>query len=356
MEKRIKTLILLIFFIILLSSVCNAQSDSSTISDFLENAPDDFKDIEAEDVSSIVGFDNIAGTLVSELLKGLQSSTGLLSAACCLSLITSIGGAIGASRSVNTVLSSVCCTALIGISFTSVNAQIELVSKAAKSAEVFASSAIPVISALSISSGESFSAIVFASAMSLCNTVFSFISDRVLLPLCILFLIIGLMSGLSENTSLSAANGFIKKAVKWFAGVFAGVFTASVSLQRFLSSASDSLVKRSVKSAVGAFIPVVGGTLAGSVDSVFTLASNSRTTLAVLGIAVIGSVFSPVIIQSACCAASMSVAKIFAGSAGAKQAERSVAAIADTFMLLSGVCSLSAFLFVISFLLVCIII
>ena len=116
----------------------------------------------------------------------------------------------------------------------------------------------------------------------------------------------------------------------------------------------DSVLKQSIKSAVGSFVPVVGSTLSSSVDSIFTILSNTKTVIGVLGVVVIFCMFLPALTTCLCYGFSLSISKFFAMCLGEKSISKTIGIISDVFYILSAICCSCIIMMILSYLVICI--
>ncbi len=310
---------------------------------------------EYDDIRKSAGFDTLVKGILSALKGCMGGSVALFLSASAIVLLFSVADALDMGKSsVKSVAAATATAAVLAACFPAVKSSTDAICESVESMKVFTTAAMPAVSALCISGGDSFSAAVFSAALSLSSGVFEYVTRSLLLPLTVLYMTIGAVGNVSDRYDILSVSCGIKKFVKWAAGVFMGIFTLSFSLQSFLSRASDTVVKRGIKSAVGSFIRVLGGTLSGGVDSMFTLAANSKTSLAVFGVIVILLIFLPPVLSSLCFGAAVSGARVLAGFLKVKKAEAALAGTADVFFVLAGICSACVYMVVLSFLLICV--
>lgn len=346
----------------IISVKCFAVTDNSQLLEqYLEGAPDNFEFSQenSSDYSGInekIDFNGVFKSIFGAVKSSLNNCIGLFVSVSVVVLLFSMLDSFefNTARSVRDITASILSIAILSICLAFIKGNIEIIKESVETMKVFTTAAMPVIGTLCITSGESFSAAMFSGAISLSSSVFEYVTQNVLLPLIILYLCFGVTGNISERYNISSANDYIKRFVKWTIGIFVGVFTASLSLQSFLSHSSDTLVKRGIKTAVGSFIPFVGGTLSAGVDSMFILASNSKTSFAVLGIVIIAFIFMPHIIGNLCYGFAMTAAKALASFLKVPKAEKMLGVVADTFFILSAICSACVYMVIVSFLLICI--
>ena len=351
------------FFILLfaLSVKCFAiTEDDKLLEQYMQGAPEAFEyNGDMTDYSGLeekLNFNGIVNTILNAVKSQLKNCVNLFVTISVVILLFSVVDSFefNTTKSLSNITSTVVSMTVLLVCFATLKSNIDIIKDSVESMKIFTTAAIPVITTLCIASADTFSGALFSASVSLSSTVFEYISQNLILPLSILYLSFGAIGNISQSYSVISVNAYMKRFIKWAIGIFAGIFTASFSLQSFLSHSSDTLMKRGIKTAVGSFIPVVGSTLSGSIDSMFILAANSKTSFAVLGIIIILFIFLPPIAGNVCYGVAVTAAKALASFLKVNKAERVLGIVADTFFILAGICSACVYMVVISFLIICI--
>ena len=148
----------------------------------------------------------------------------------------------------------------------------------------FMQSAIPVLGSVLAGSGKNitvtslcFSIAVICGA---CN-----ILSQILLPLGKMCAVAGGISGLGVNLNTLSAS--VKRIVLWALGLLTTVLGIFISMQNFAASASDNIAIKTAKFTAGSVIPVIGGTVSDTLESVFacgTLVKNAAGGASVIAL------------------------------------------------------------------------
>ena len=354
MGKYIKRVFIICLFVGILCVKCNALTDDdTTLENFLSAAPESF---EYSELAEKISFDGVIGTLLKTVEHQFKNCASVFVSVVCIVLLYSVicSLSLNSSDKIKNIYAVVLSTAIVGICLATVQSNIDIIKDAVDSMNVFTSAAVPIIAAFCISAGQSFSAAVFSSFAALGAAAFEYVSKHILMPLSIVYFSFGLIGALQAKRDGALFEKYIKKAIKWLTGIFVAVFTFSLSMQSFLSQASDGMVKSGIKAAVGGMLPTVGSTLSGGIDSMFTLAQNSKTSFSLLGIIIIVSIFLPPIIGNACYGAALYCAGALASFLGVNEIEHTISVVSDTFFILSGICAACVYMTVASFLIICI--
>ena len=151
---------------------------------------------------------------------------------------------------------------------------------------------------------------------------FIHICRSVLLPLICIITAFSVCDKLGDTPYLQGINNLLKQTLKWGTGLMLTVYTVIIALQTQTASGFDTLAGKSLKYAVGSFVPVVGSTLADSLETVVASAKTVSGALGVAGIIGVGYI-SIVPLVNICCIA---ISYKLAAAIGTVPAEKKVSA------------------------------
>lgn len=347
-----------IFILIILFSIptnCYALESSDLYDEFTSIVPEEYKEIIKDDVYKEIEFKNIFSKILNIFLKTFKESLSLMLSVCGTILAYTVIKRIDTdSFKIKNVLYSSFSVALIMLSVEAIESCVLSIKNSVDTTNVFSSATIPIVLSLCVISANSFSGAVFSTSVSFISVIMETVSKHLLIPLTVIYLCFALVNNFSTFINLTLAEQQIKKFIKWSIGIFITLFSFTMTLQNFLSVASDSVLKRSIKSAVGSFVPIVGSTLSSSIDSIFSIAISTKTTISVLGIVIIFFMFLPTLSQCLSYALSLSVGKFFAAAICEDKIAKCISYISDVFYLLFAICSACVVMMILSFLMICI--
>ncbi len=107
--------------------------------------------------------------------------------------------------------------------------------------------------------------------------------EHVIFPLLWFCAVLRLVSHLSPRFSLSRMAALFKDVAMGVMGIVSTLFVAFLSLSGIASSSGDGLAVKAAKTASGAFIPLVGRTLADSFDSVMSTVLVLKSAIGMIG-------------------------------------------------------------------------
>lgn len=148
----------------------------------------------------------------------------------------------------------------------------------------------PLFAALMVSAGAVTSAAAFHPVLSGAVYLISVLVEQCFVPLAYFGAILGIAGKISPRVQISNATRLIRSVSKWMMTAALTLFTGITALYGFSAPVLDGVAVKTVKFAVGSFVPVVGGLLADTVETVLSgtkLMKNAVGTAGILAVAAI---------------------------------------------------------------------
>lgn len=207
----------------------------------------------------------------------------LLVLAVLLAVLQSIENAFG-NEAVARAANAVVFLVLVALALVSFRDALALARDTIQNLVDFLLASLPVLLPLLAASGAAataglFHPLVIATAQSV-----SVIVSQWVLPLIFLAAVIELVGHFPLTTSLSGLARLLRQAAVVVLGLAMTVFLAVVAIQGAAGTVADGIALRTAKYLVGAFVPVVGGMLADSVELVVTSSMLLRNAVNLLGL------------------------------------------------------------------------
>lgn len=156
---------------------------------------------------------------------------------------------------------------------------------------------LPVMTAISYSAGEVTTATVDRMALSLFITVLNTLQRWLFFPLGQAIFGISILSTVCTQVSLGSFAGSIKKLFMTLYTFMLVIYSFIYGIQNTLSRSADSLGLRTVRFAMGSFIPIVGSTLAEAFSAVREGLNYIRITAGLSGILVLLLFVLPMVVS-----------------------------------------------------------
>ena len=154
----------------------------------------------------------------------------------------------------------------------------------------------PLFIGLLVSCGAVTQAAAFQPVITAGVFILTLVIDKCILPLTYFSATLAIVNNIGNRIEIGTLNNLIKSASKWLLTGVLTLFSAVLTIYGFGTSAFNAVTSRGIKFAVGSFVPVVGGLLSDTVDTVLTGTNLLKNSVGTAGmIAVISIVFVPVV-------------------------------------------------------------
>ena len=152
----------------------------------------------------------------------------------------------------------------------------------------------PIFMMSLISGGAITQAAAFQPVLAASVYVMGFLFDKCIMPLCCFSAVLGICTNIGNQIGTGTLSKLLNSFSKWLLTSLLTLFTAILSLYGFSTKAFNSVAAKGLKLAMGSMVPVVGGILTDTLDSVLTGANLIKSAVGTAGvIAVFGTVFAP---------------------------------------------------------------
>lgn len=233
---------------------------------------------------------DVLAALLRALAEEVVTSGGLLLRllvlAVLLAVLQSIEHAFG-NEAVARAAYAVVFLVLVALALVSFRDALALARDTIQSLVDFLLASLPVLLPLLAASGAVATAGLFHPLVVAVAQTVSVLVSQWVLPLIFLAAVIELVGHFPLATSLSGLARLLRQAAVVLLGLAMTVFLAVVAIQGAAGTVADGIALRTAKYLVGAFVPVVGGMLADSVELVVTSSLLLRNAANLLGLAAV---------------------------------------------------------------------
>ena len=348
---KLKVILSILIISLLLTSNCYAEE--FTTDEFFD---DSYKQFEYSNLSKKLSINNVLNYITDILKSEVKNCSSIFTSLILIIIIFSVlnGFSFPDKTYLQFAFTTIAGSVIFSIALNTIKSNVELVKTSIENAKIFSISAVPVVTTLSVTSGNSFGNTIFSACISICSGLFQIISNDVIIPFILIYTLLGMSSIFTNDYNVISLCNMLKKAFKWITTSFLSIFTFIMSIQSVLSKSADNITKKSIKNAVGKFIPIVGSALSVSVDTIFSLAEATRASAGIFGACIIISLLLPVIIGNLCYAITFLICKYISSFLQLKRLEKVIEIISNIFFMLSALSGCCAFMLIISFLSICI--
>lgn len=211
----------------------------------------------------------------------------------------------------------------------------------------FSNATLPVLTALVSASGYPASAAAVSASVIFSLDIIAFVASYVVPTLINSYMALGIGAGLSSNENLKSISAFLRKTVVFVITLLFCLLIGVLSLKSGLSTASDSISRRTAVFTAGNFIPIAGNYLGEGINLVFSCAGVLKNTVGTFSVLVLLFTVSGPVIEILVNYILLSIAKMFCSFFDNKNLLSFFEVIRDAFsMMLSMTIGLSVILII----------
>ncbi len=193
------------------------------------------------------------------------------------------------AQSVQETVFFVCYLVLAGMAMDAFCVAANTFQNAVASGVIFMNGCVPILTGLLLAGGKAATAagvhpVILAGCTLLGNAVRLWI-----VPLLYCVAALGMISGISRTVSVRALTGFLKKLLRWGLCFLLTAFSGLLTVQGFGVGAMDAMTAKTARYVVSNGVPVVGGILSDTLD---TLVSSTQVIRGATGAAGVIALFS----------------------------------------------------------------
>ncbi len=224
----------------------------------------------AEDIltGNVPSEQNVTGSFFKNLLAELKESISLC--LCIIIIVVLLNVITNVSAKPDDSFDPsfyVCYMIIFMLGVSSFRSACEIAQDSIDQMNFFMKAAIPVLGTLiTASGGIARTALICGSVVAISSTVT--VITGVLFPVSTMSALISGVSVLGSDRSLVGFSSALKKASLWGLGIITTIFTTILSTRSFAAVNLDNVAGRTVKYAAGNFVPIVGGVLSETMESI----------------------------------------------------------------------------------------
>jgi len=155
----------------------------------------------------------------------------------------------------------------------------------------------PVFTALLVSCGAISSAAAFHPILSAAVFVLAWLVENCIVPLIYFSAVLGIVSHLTPRLQIKTFTALIRSTGKWILTAALTIFGGITAIYGFTAPVMDAVALKGIKFTVASFVPVVGGLLTETVETVLSGTQLMKNTVGTAGIITLISICTVPIIK-----------------------------------------------------------
>lgn len=231
-------------------------------------------------------FNNIISSVTSEVKSFSVTATAILVMALLSSTIRTLNSALGERASGNVAFFTF-FTVISGLALSCFSKALGYGIDVISHMTNFMSKLTPVIIVTLFACCKGVSAAAFQPVLAAAVIIVSEIINRCLVPLISFSAVLSVAGNVGDKTGISGFVKIVKSSTKWIMALVITVFTGVNTIYGFASPALDAVSAKTLKFAVGSLVPVVGGFLSDTLDTVAASGAVVKNAVGASGIVMI---------------------------------------------------------------------
>lgn len=266
------------------------------IKELINQINQEHEDIIPPDIRSFVNimrgkekydYKTLLKSITSHFFKELHSNFHIMGKLIALSLVCAVFRSIQNAfqdTNISKVTYSVVYLAIITIALKSFYLALSIGKEAIDKMVSFVQAIMPIILAMLASIGGLSSMAIFNPIIFVGITIASTWIRDILLPIAFVASVLSLVNNLSEHIQISYLSSFLKQICILLIGVFMSVFLGILVVSGAASSTVDGITIRTAKFASKNFVPIVGGILSDTVDTIVGCSLILKNAIGIMGL------------------------------------------------------------------------
>ncbi|MCC8074110.1 MAG: stage III sporulation protein AE [Clostridiales bacterium] len=125
----------------------------------------------------------------------------------------------------------------------------------------------------------------------------NYIAELLFIPITNCFLALGICSSIRKELNLNGLISTLKRLITTAISTISAVFVSILSVKTAVASRADALGLRSVRFAINSVVPVIGSSISEGLLSIQSYSSLIKTSVGIVGIIAVVSVFLPALLE-----------------------------------------------------------
>lgn len=245
--------------------------------------------------------DSLKELFFYELRAALVVGVEILTICVVIGLLRNLTSSFG-KKGVSEIAQLVCSMVIIGLAMTNFQTIYQMTIDTVNTITYTMEILLPVLIAVLISMGQVTSGTIMSPLLLTAITIFQTIIKTVIMPAIFLSTVLSLINCLTEKDYVNQLSKFIRQAALFITGIILTLMSGIIAIQGLIAQTSDSLLMGTAKYSLDAFIPIVGGFTADTVELFLKCMGSIKGMVGVFGILTIAVlILTPIIKILAVC-------------------------------------------------------
>lgn len=236
---------------------------------------------------------------------------------------------------------------IIGLVMSNFNIVFQMTMDAVKTITYTMELLLPVLIAVLIAMGQVTSGTIMNPLLLTSVTIFQAIIKEIVLPALFISAVFSLLNGLTEKDYVNRLAKLLRQAALFVTGLLMTLMSGIIAVQGLIAKTSDSLIMGTAKYSLDAFIPIVGGFTADTVELFLKCMSSIKNVLGLFGIIIIVLLILTPLMKILAISVIYKITAIIIEPAAPKKLADAVSDIGTTLISMGAILFLSSLMFII---------
>ena len=292
-------------------------------------------------------FNNIIASLFEELKSFSVTASSILVMTLLSSTVNTLNSALGTGMSANASFFTF-FTVVSGLALTCFFKTLTYATEVMGYMTDFMSKLSPVLIVTLFACCKPASAAAFEPVLTAAVVIVSEVITKCLVPLITFSAVLSVAGNVGDRNGISGFVKIVKSATKWIMALVITVFTGINAIYGFATPALDAVGTRTLKFAVGSLVPIVGGFLSDTLDTVTASGAVVKNAVGASGIVMLSIICLPPIIKLGIMQMMFKLISAITEPIADRRISSMLWDIGEAFVALFGVVVLTAVMFIIN--------
>lgn len=218
-----------------------------------------------------------------ELRSALFISVEIIAICIIVGLLKNLSGSFEI-KGVSDIAGFVCMISIVGITMIHFGDVYDMTVDAMKTMTYTMEILLPILIGILIAMGQVTTGTIMSPLILSVITAFHYIIKNIILPAVFFSAVFTLLNCITEKEYVNQLAKLIRKAALYGTGLIVTVMSGIISIQGLITQTSDGLIMNTAKYSLDAFIPIVGGFTADTVELFLTCMGSIKSIVGLFGI------------------------------------------------------------------------
>ena len=289
--------------------------------------------------------ESIKDLLLLELRSAMVICAEIVAICIIVGLLKNLSGSFEA-KGISDIAGFVCMISIVGITILHFSDVYDMTVDAMKTMTYTMEILLPILIGVLIAMGQVTSGTIMSPLILSAVTAFHHLIKNIILPAVFFSAIFTLLNCITEKDYVNQLAKLIRKAALYGTGLIVTLMSGIINIQGLITKTSDGLIISTAKYSIDAFIPIVGGFTADTVELFLTCMGSIKSIVGLFGIFLILTLILVPILKTLAIAAVYKITACIIEPVASKKIAEGISDVGSVLITLTAVLFFSSLLFI----------